>query len=57
MLCFMILEGSPRYRGGSCAICTGLATASSSCKIEKKIVATIVSRMSMYTTPFLQSTQ
>ena len=26
MLCFMTLEGSPRYRGGSCAICTGLAS-------------------------------
>ena len=26
VLCFMTLEGFPRYRGGSCAICTGLAS-------------------------------
>ena len=24
VLCFMTLEVSPHYRGGSCAICTGL---------------------------------
>ena len=26
VLCFMTLEGSPGYRGGSCAICTGPAS-------------------------------
>ena len=31
------LEGSPRYRGGSCAICTGQASNAKSAKYEENV--------------------